>query len=498
MRFFLMFLLFISSESFSQGFNHTWLLGYHTSTSNNDTLMRMDFDSSNSTLVSAFRKMPFGETQGNISDANGNFLMSSNGIWIANSINDTMLNGTNLNPGFAATSAKPFGLSVLNGNIILPMPNDTNKFVLFHQTFGDFTNYAINIFYTVIDKTLDGGKGGVVSKNNIALSGAFGYGMAACKHGNGRDWWIVALNNTANIIHKFLLTPNNVQYVGSQNLNVPAYGDWTGQPVFSPDGNKFAYRHGYGTSSNWNQNMRLFHFDRCDATFTLDSIIDYSDSLVGFGTAFSANSRFLYFSSYSHLFQLDTDSLTNIGSLQLVKTNDTFASPSPPFYTNFYAMYLAADSKIYIVSTNSVVDLHSINFPDSSGISCNVQLHNLHLPKFNARTVPVHPNYYLGRLIGSPCDSLTSINDLAEHDFRFSISPNPSNGNFKIIYLLPQNKKGMLEIFDVTGKRVYAQNLPHWSTLQKISLPNLTSGVYSCSIISGSGRINKKLIVLNE
>jgi hypothetical protein len=459
--------------------------------------MRIDFDSVNSILVSAFRKMPFGDTQGNISDENGNFLMSSNGIWIANSINDTMLNGAGLNPGFAATNQKQFGLSVVNGNVILPMPNDTNKFVLFHQTFGDFTNYATEIFYTIIDKTLDGGKGGVVTKNNVALSGAFGYGLAACRHGNGRDWWIIALNNTANIIHKFLLTPNNVQYIGSQNLNVPVYGDWTGQPVFSPDGNKFAYRHGYGNSSNWNQNMRLFHFDRCNANFTLDSIIDYSDSLVGFGTAFSANSRYLYFSSYIHLYQLDTDSLNTFGSLQLVATNDTFLSPVNPFYTNFHTMYLAANSKIYVTSTSSVVDLHFIEMPDSAGIACDVHLHDLHLPKFNARSVPNHPNYYLGRKIGSPCDSLTSISEI-EHDFRFSISPNPNNGNFKIMYLLPQNRKGTFEVFDITGKKVFNYNLPPWSTLQNFDLSFLGNGIYHCSITSNNQRVNKKLIILNE
>lgn len=484
--------LFFSLDTFSQGINHTWLLGYITS----DTLMRLNIDSTNVTLITEVRKMPVQDTQGNVSDENGNFLMSSNGIWIANSLGDTMPNGSELNPNLTTSTMKPYGLAVLNGNIILPMPDDSNKYVLFHQTFGDFTNYSIEIFYTVIDKTLDGGKGDVISKNNIALSGAFGYGLTACKHGNGRDWWIVALNNTANIIHKFLLSPNNVQYVGSQNLNVPLYGDWTGQPVFSPDGTKFAYRHGFGNSTNWNQYMRLFHFDRCDATFTLDSIINYSDSLVGFGTAFSANSRFLYCSSYNHLYQMDTDSLTALGSLQLVATKDTFASPSPPFYTNFYSMYLAANSKIYITSTSSVVDLHFIDDPDTAGLACDVHLHDLHLPKFNARSIPNHPNYYLGTKIGSPCDSLTTIQEI-EHNFHFSLFPNPNSGNFKIIYLLPQNKSGRLEIFDVTGKKVYSQNLPQWSTLQYISLPNLSSGIYNCTITSAEKKVNKKLIILN-
>ncbi len=497
-RIFLFLICFLNPVYiFSQGYNHTWLLGYISS----DTLMRLNIDSSNVTLISEIRKMPFQETEGNISDKNGNFLMSSNGIWIANSIGDTMPNGSGLNPGSAATSMKQIGLPLINGNIILPMPDDTNKFVLFHQTFGDITNCATEIYYTIIDKTLDNGKGDVISKNNVALSGTFGYGMTACKHGNGRDWWVVAFSDKADTIYKFLLTPDSVQYAGFQNLNVPVYGSWTGQPVFSPDGSKFAYRNAYAVGAVVFQNMRLFYFDRCDGSFLLDTIIDYNDTYVGFGMTFSSNSRFLYFDSYLHLFQLDTDSLTAPNTLQIVAVTDTnppFPSPSAPFYTNFHTMYLAANGKIYITSTSSVVDLHYINYPDSSGMLCNVHKNSLHLPKFVAGSVPVHPNYYLGRLVGSSCDTLTSVKDLAEHDFKFKIFPNPTNGNFRIMYLLPQNKSGKLEIFDINGRVVYSQNLPPWSTLQNISLPKLSNGVYVCSITSNSQRVNKKLVIYNE
>ncbi len=493
----LMVILLNFNSSFAQGYNHAWLLGYITS----DTLMRLNIDSSNVTLITEIRKMPFQETEVNISDENGNFLMSSNGIWVANSIGDTMPNGSGLNPGWAVDGYKNVGLPLINGNIILPMPDDTNRFVLFHQTAGSISLSSPEIFYTLIDKTLDNGKGDVISKNNVAHSGTFGHGMAACKHGNGRDWWVVAFSNNADTIYKFLLSPNNVQYAGFQKLNVPVYGGWAGQPVFSPDGSKFAYRNVYYNSPNYFQDLRLFHFDRCDGSFSLDTILDYSDNYVGFGMSFSSNSRFLYFDSYLHLFQLDTDSLTAQNSLQIVAVTDTappFPSPSPPFYTNFHTMYLAANGKIYITSTSSVVDLHYINYPDSAGMLCNVNKNSLHLPKFVAGSVPVHPNYYLGRLVGSPCDTLTSVNDLTEHDFKFKIFPNPNNGNFKIMYLLPQNEKGKLEIFDINGRAVYSQNLPQWSTLQFISLPKLSNGVYVCSITSNSQRVNKKLVIYHE
>ncbi|HMU78124.1 MAG TPA: T9SS type A sorting domain-containing protein, partial [Bacteroidia bacterium] len=85
-----------------------------------------------------------------------------------------------------------------------------------------------------------------------------------------------------------------------------------------------------------------------------------------------------------------------------------------------------------------------------------------------------------------------------KHDFRFSVSPNPNNGNFKIMYLLPQNSKGTFEVFDITGKKVFNYNLPQWSTLQNFDLSFLANGVYHCSITSNNQRVNKKLIILNE
>ncbi|MBL0343560.1 MAG: T9SS type A sorting domain-containing protein [Bacteroidetes bacterium] len=77
--------------------------------------------------------------------------------------------------------------------------------------------------------------------------------------------------------------------------------------------------------------------------------------------------------------------------------------------------------------------------------------------------------------------------------------PNPSNGEFKISYILPQNEKGRLEIFDVNGRRVYEMNLPPWSTMQEVSLPSwISSGVYNCVITSGGVKINKKIAVIKD
>jgi hypothetical protein len=100
--------------------------------------------------------------------------------------------------------------------------------------------------------------------------------------------------------------------------------------------------------------------------------------------------------------------------------------------------------------------------------------------------------------LGCPCLT-TGIEEPGGHDFRFNVAPNPTNGNFKITYLLPHNKTGKLEVVDINGRRIYEMNLPPWSTMQEVNLPkSISAGVYNCMINSGGERGSKKVVVYSE
>ena len=61
--------------------------------------------------------------------------------------------------------------------------------------------------------------------------------------------------------------------------------------------------------------------------------------------------------------------------------------------------------------------------------------------------------------------------------------------------MLPQNKSGKLEIFDITGRKVYAMPLPPWSTLQHLDLSHLHNGLYNVIIESDNQRASTKIIL---
>ena len=496
--------MFCRVPAMAQGKTHNFLIGYQNTGGTYTThgKGRLLFDNNSVTVIGENRKMPFLITQANISDENGNLLMSSNGCWITDATGDTMMNGDSLNPNSFTNdycNVVSFGLPLPHGNIILPYPNNPDKYILFHQT-GNYNNNLISteIYYSEIDLSLNGGLGAVTAKNQIIFSDNLVWGLAACKHANGRDWWIVALRDASTIIHKILLDSTGVTYMGTQNLGfpLPIAPNNAVQTLFSPDGTKFVYGSGQA-GTNPLHDVRLFNFDRCSGNFTGLEYVAINDSSTGFGFAFSPDSKYLYHSSFQRIYQFNTNTANIAASKTIVAVNDGYYSPVPPYQSDFWLMYLAANGKIYISSGSSVVDLHYINYPDSAGMACDVHLHDLHLPCWTARANVYHPNYYLGcdTTSGCPC-LITGINEISQHDFKFSVSPNPNNGNFKIMYLLPLNQKGIFEVYDVTGKKVLSYHLPQWSTLQNFDLSFLNNGIYQCIIKSNNYSVTKKLVII--
>lgn len=500
--------LLVHGNSHAQGFNHTWLIGSELTYDTNTTApkARLLFYSTNVDTIGENRKLAVWETQANISDPGGNLLFASNGCWIMDASGDTMQNGGGLNPGIWADSycSNTTGLPNIGGNLIIPYPGDSAKFILFHQI-GNFSPTipymnSPEVFYSVIDMNLNSGLGGVVSgqKNLVAFYDTLSWGMAACKHANGIDWWVVAIRDASNTIFKILVTSSGITSVTSQTIIMPppSYGN-AGQPCFSPDGTKFAFKNGL-TNNPAFHDVRLLSFDRCTGMF--DSLgYTVRNGEFGFGLSFSPNSKFLYYSSGGRIYQLDTDAPNITATDTLVTTYDGYCYPCQGCCTNFWLMYLAANGKIYLTSSNYTIDLSYINLPDSSGITCDVQQHALRLPCYTVRQGLNHPNYYLGcdTTLGCPCLT-TGMEEANGHDFRFSVSPNPTSGSVKIIYLLPQNKSGKLEVFDLNGRRVYEMRLPPWSTLQQVDVSFLSNGVYSCVVSSGGWRAVRKLVVVRD
>ncbi len=485
-------LLFVSvSITFAQGINNLWLAGYENPFGTPVGGLTLNFSNGIPNIYTEDRLLNFCETNCIISDSAGNYLFASNGIFIENSVHDTMVNGSGLNPGPWTNTRLNKGLTLPQGNLVIPFPNEHFKYYLFHETIDDYGNTygALNLYFTIIDMSLQGGLGEVIQKNVILLNDTLVNGkLNACKHANGRDWWLICHQLNSNLFYKYLITPYGIQGPYLQSIGAVRLSR-LGQNKFSLDGKLFAYYDPDGGD------LDIFDFDRCNGVFTLKEHVDINDSVFGGGVEFSPNSLVLYVSSLLNIYQFDMMAADISASMDTVAVWDGTYSPSPPFATTFYLSQLAPDGKIYISCGNSTLVMHVINHPDILGDSCNVCQHCIQLPRYNAWTVPNYPNYFLGSEPGSICDSLISVNDLIARKISISVYPNPvENQSFSISYPVTSSTS-TLEIYNVDGKKVAIYSLPQWSSFQRIELPELSGGIYVARIQNDEYSSDVKFIV---
>lgn len=478
---------FISLSSFSQGQDKLWLMGYDCC----QPLFRginFNFSSGNLIVDTVQRLMNMNCTNGEICDSNGNLLFYSNGIYIANAMGDTMLNGSGLNPADFTIAHTEYGLTIPQANLIIPFPNDSQKYYLFHETADDrFNTYSsFYLYYSIIDMALDNGNGAVLSKNNVLLNDTLIEGrLTACKHANGRDWWLFSHKYATGLVYEWLITPQGIQGPWTQNL-ITWRNNFFGQAVFSPDGKKFAY---YDPHSD----LDIADFDRCTGTFSNFIQVSINDSAAGGGAAFSRSGRFLYISSQNYIYQFDMQASNIPASQTTVGIYNGYASHG--FAANFYLAALAPDDKIYINCGNGTTEMHVINNPDSAGLACDFCQDCVLLPAFNAFTIPNFPNYFLGAEGGTVCDSLTTgVPKTIQEQSEISLFPNPVR-NLLYVRKDKNEKFKELTIFNLFGQRmeITLSELKSGEYFE-INTSSLVPGVYFMEMVTQRERVVRRFV----
>lgn len=460
---------------------------------------KMDFTDGSLNIIPQIWKMNFGETNGVICDKNGNLLFSSNGIWVSNAQNDTMMNGgRGFNPGYYTTQRDSDGLFIPQANLIIPFPDDTNKYYLFHETCDDYGNTycSLYLYYSIIDMTLDSGNGAVIEKNHVLLNDSLTDGrLTACKHANGRDWWLITHQWNTNKYFTWLITPSGINGPYIQNLG-SAMSVW-GQSVFSPDGKYFAYFNTLVSNGSFSGSLDIYDFNRCTGELTLKAQTILDTVSESGGVAFSPNSEILYASAFHYVYQFDMNASSIPASKITVATWDGFSSPVPPLNTYFYLSQLAPDGKIYINCPNSTIDIHVINNPNTLGLGCDVCQHCIHLPAINHFTIANHPNYFLGADSGSVCDSLPNLTQfITKEEGVIKIYPNPITDNQEVTFIYPSlGDKTFIIVNNADGKEVARYGLPQWSSVQHFKLPKLSTGIYVARFLNKKFQSSLKLIV---
>ena len=153
--------------------------------------------------------------------------------------------------------------------------------------------------------------------------------------------------------------------------------------------------------------------------------------------------------------------------------------------SDYYWGQLAPDGKIYINGGSSGYYLSVIDSPNEKGSACGFRDQSMHIPSLT-NGLPYNPNYRLGALTQSQCDSLSTatqdIRDAKEQILK--VFPNPANDVTTIDYGFTDWNKGpvSLQITDALGQVVYTQPLPMYSGFQHVDISSFAAGLYNVAI----------------
>jgi hypothetical protein len=397
------------TSMYAQRHDYNWYFGYDFNTGIPGTeLSLFDFNQDSFYRIDIIGKIQPDVSNVSYSDSTGNLLLLANGCIITDASQDTIQNGSGLNPGWQATNFCPEGvLNVPQWGFILPYPkSEKNKAVLIHFRNND-TNDAL--LYTVIDLTANAGKPAVTDQKNIIFTeDILGVGcLAAVKHANGRDWWIVTKKKLANKYYISLLDPTGVHFSHIQEIGNGPIGAYFYEMVFTPDGSKLAV-------SNAVENIILFDFDRCSGQLSNPDRIEFqdvADSLQFYtdgGLAFSVDNRFMYSTNRLNLYQYDMQADDIGASRKVVAVYDGFSGPGGSFKTRFGFMELAPDGRIFCrPPCGGCEGMHVMWHPEREGELSDFRQHYFYdLNEVVFSGMPMMPNYRLGAVDGSPCDTI--------------------------------------------------------------------------------------------
>ena len=505
----LLYLLLVFNLSFlhleAQHENDVWITGYPA---NEDTFDYPDTGINKifgNTFID-FRQPPYKLTRNqkgpyidvlsiSMCDSKGDLLFVCNGYKLFNKYNKLIENGDSFgNYNWpASASVGYYGTSRMgrlhSAMVALPRPNYPNQFYLFNSHMNYDTlrlkgqDHYYNLYYSIIDMNANNGYGKVIVKEKLITKGSFNLSIAACKHANGRDWWLVFADrfyDSSKLINKVLVKSDTIFSIPS--TDTLKYSWWARGTNFSHDGRYYAYAS--------QQGLHVYNFNRCTGKLSNMRVANYpisTDTANAEVPCFSPNNRYIYMPMNYSMYQYDVESNFENSAIRVAKT-DSFREAYFYNISGFTSCQITPDKKKLIVSSAATRYYHVIDSPDKKGIACNVKLNAIHLPTISY-AIPHFPNYTLG---ADTCYT-NSIQYNTKQDF--AIYPNPAHDKITIQFEESLRKNTSLYITDIIGRVVFQQNLKPSIKEFEISTIDYSNGSYNIYLFDNMSYKHKILLI---
>ena len=338
-----------------------------------------------------------------------------------------MENGDSLSPSGALEEEYTKGLVNEDAAIILPKPENEDLYKVIHFA-GTRTEPYLNSYYhtertyhSTVDLSKNNGLGKVVEKNQVLLEESVQpYALNAIRHGNGRDWWIPIRHKSEPIFHVFLLDPSGLSLHHTDTLSEIPDNYIHDMRVFK-NGDQLIYLSTDCILSSCFQDqwsevlLYTLNFDRCNGEVTFKQMYDFQIYNVWpTSIELCKNDRLLYMSDLYYLYQFD------LYAEDFSSSVDTLAERIDPQEERFMSLFKTRTTPRQELMVSSIQGnfISMVHNPELRGEESNSRPFSLEVPQRHW-SLPNFPNFRLGPIDGSPCDTL-GIDNLPKAWFRYN------------------------------------------------------------------------------
>lgn len=300
-----------------------------------------------------------------ICDVNGQLLFYTDGDRVWNRNHNLMPDGSGLT-GVGVNAAS----STSQGALIIPVPGSVQRYYIFSIGCWECGSFFGNLYYSIVDMSLNGGLGDIVpGSKGILMGTSFTEHMTAVA-GDNCNVWLVLMSRSDGNFRSYNISTAGISTTPVISTAISsAFGDYTnirGYMDISPDRSKLAIAKG---------NLCLYNFDPATGSIThpVPLILFNGAAARCYGVAFSPGGSKLYANrdtlpDNAALLQYD---LSSGDSLTIVNSGTIIAGISWAVTT---ALKRGPDGKIYsataALSVNPAGYLGVIQQPELQGIAC--------------------------------------------------------------------------------------------------------------------------------
>ncbi len=296
----------------------------------------------------------------------GQLLFYSNSERVYNRLHQQMPNGFLINGNRSATHA-----------LTVPMPGSDSLWYLFYPEMIILGNPGLDttrrFYMAIIDMSLAGGLGDVIHRNEILMTPTTEK-VAATRHCNGTDWWILGHEAGSNRFFAWLLSRDGLSPpVISASGIAKSKHRYTkvGEMNFSPDGLRIAMSTGPDglLEPVPVSTIELFDFDPATGKVSGDFILDHfplGNGSSAYGLEFSPSSQSLFVTYFHPLDTIYRYDLRDPDPQTIRMSRSAIYGATVPLLDQVGAMLTGPDGRIHVAQLGMPY-LGTIHHPDSPG-----------------------------------------------------------------------------------------------------------------------------------